>query len=249
MTNCIEEIECLSIQNNSLCKFHVQDSPKFYLLDFKYQLNTINIDLMSVSIKEAENASSEFLQMFQDKINKNTVIYTDGSRAGSEAGWSVGMANWCCNDFFKARFKLFDITSIYSAQAIALLMTIKRISSSVLNDLLIFSGSKSVLSSLLNMKKLKHQSYLIQEINQLLFECKEKNKNIELAWIPAHNIEGNDNADELAKKPAVEGPLLEVEVLHSDLVCIFRDKCIKDNDKFLNHRASSFNKGTFYFKN
>lgn len=70
-----------------------------------------------------------------------------------------------------------------------------------------------MLSSLLNVKELKHQSYLIQELNQFLFDCKEKNKNIELVWIPTHsNIKGNDNANELA---TTEDSLLEVEVPHS----------------------------------
>ena len=70
---------------------------------------------------------------------------------------------------------------------------------------------------------------LILRLNKFLFECKEKNKNI-------------------AKKAAVEDPLLEVEVPHSDLVYIFRYKCVKSNDNSLNHRTCVFNKGAFYFK-
>ena len=106
------------------------------------------------------------------------------------------------------------------------------------------------------MKELKHQSYLIQELNKLLFECKEKNKNIGLVWVPIHNgIKSNDKADELAKKVVVEDPLFEVEVSHSDLIYIFRNKCVKDNDNSLNHRACISNKGailstiSFYHRN
>lgn len=44
---------------------------------------------------------------------------------------------------------------------------------------------------------------MIQEINQSIINCTEKNKDIELIWIPAHkNILGNENADVLAKKAA-----------------------------------------------
>ena len=68
---------------------------------------------------------------FQDKIIRNTIIYTDDSRAGSDGNWSVGIAN-CCNDNF-TEFKFFDVTSIYSAEFIAFLMAIKCIVLTVLN--------------------------------------------------------------------------------------------------------------------
>jgi len=44
----------------------------------------------------------------------------------------------------------------------------------------------------------------------MLFIAREKNKNVELVWIPSHrNIYGNDKADELAKKAARKDPILE----------------------------------------
>ena len=98
----------------------------------------------------------------------------------------------------------------FQQKLISLLTAIKHINNSELSVFIIFSDSKNVLSAFLNMKELKHQSYFIQELNKFLFEEK-KDKNIELVWVPAHNgIKSNDKADELAKKVAVEGPLLEL---------------------------------------
>jgi len=89
---------------------------------------------------------------------------------------------------------------------------------------------------------------VIQEINQSIINCKKKNKDIELIWIPAHkNILGNENADVLAKRAASEGPLLDIQI-HSDIVNIFKSKYIKDNEDFLFHRAHVLNKDTNFFQ-
>lgn len=127
---------------------------------------------------------------------------------------------------------------------------IRKISKSELNNFVIFSDSKSVLNAIQNIKKLKHQPHVIQEINHLLSHCKEKNKTIELIWIPAHkNIQGNNKVDELAKKSASEGLLMEQAIPHSDIASFFKAKCQKDNDNLLERIAREQNKGNFYFQN
>jgi len=87
--------------------------------------------------------------------------------------------------------------------------------------------SKNVFNAFQNTKKLKHQLYVIQEINHLLSYCKERNKIIELIWIPAHkNIHGNNKVDELAEKSASEDLFILI------LPAFFKAKCKMDNDNF-----------------
>ncbi|KYQ48810.1 hypothetical protein ALC60_12140 [Trachymyrmex zeteki] len=191
-----------------------------------------------------------FLQVFGDKLNNRTSIFTDGSKTNINEKSFVGFANWSPNDDFIKGSKLFDVSSIFTAEAAAILSALNLIIKSDLLRFTIFSDSKSVLMALENIRKLKHHSHLIQEINQALINCKLKDKDVQLVWIPAHsNIIGNENADSLAKKAAVEGPLIEVEVPHSDIYSIFKSMCIKDDEELLYHRAFPSNRGTFFFEN
>lgn len=71
-----------------------------------------------------------------------------------------------------------------------------------------------------------------------------------MIWILSHKkILGNEKADELAKRSAQEGLLLEREVPYSDIVNIFKARCTKENEKFPQQKARVQNKGTFFFKN
>ncbi|KYN21193.1 hypothetical protein ALC57_06435 [Trachymyrmex cornetzi] len=223
----------------------------FYQLEYKNQFNQSKVDLNSgMLIKDDNNADYAFWQVFGDKLNNRTAIFTDGSKINTDEKSSVGFASWCSNDDFITSFKLFDVSSIFSAEAVAILSALNQIIKSDLTRFTIFSDSKSVLTALMNIRKLKHHPHLIQEINQELVNCKLKDKDVELTWISAHrNIQGNEKADSLAKKAAVEGPMRDIAVLHSDVYSIFKSMCIKNNEEFLYHRAFVLNKGIFFFEN
>lgn len=99
-----------------------------YQLDFRNQFNGIDIDLHSSKrIKETRNANAAFQEMFQDKASNNIFIFTDDSRTETDSSATIGMANWRPNENFVTCFKLFDLTSIFSTEAIALLDVLKLI--------------------------------------------------------------------------------------------------------------------------
>jgi len=270
MLNCLEETNNLSehfIYENNFDKvtlvlkfeevksyenfIHKSSTPICYQLDFKYQFNNVKVDLLSgESIKEASDAEKKFQKIFQDRKSSNIFIFTDGSKTETDPNnQRVGMASWSSNENFIAKYKLFDLTSSFSAEATAISFIVEKIVSSDLDNFIIFSDSKSVLNVLQNIRKIKHQPQIIQEINQMLFIAKKKNKNVELVWIPSHrNICGNDKADELAKKAAREGPFLEKKLTYSDIFTIFKKKCFKENENSLITRANEQNKGTFFFQ-
>ncbi|XP_029178519.1 uncharacterized protein LOC114946237 [Nylanderia fulva] len=224
--------------------------PTYYQLDFKNQFELTNIDISSgEELKESNDAEGLFTKIFQEKISNKIAIFTDGSRSVIGDKSYVGMANWCSNDQFTASFKLFDHASIFSAEAMAILKALKTINESELSSFIIFSDSMSVLKALSNRRKLRNQNHIIQEIKHLLSVNKKRNKDIELIWIPSHsNIEGNENADALAKNAAQEGPFLNQELPYSDIANVFKLKCKKENDCDVINRAQTQGKGAFYFE-
>ncbi|KYM82409.1 hypothetical protein ALC53_07197 [Atta colombica] len=167
---------------------------QFYQVEYKSQLNTINVDPISnVEIKEVCNANIKFSQIFQDRLSDRTVIFTDRSKTDNDSR---------------------------STEVIALLTVLKHINISEHINFTIFSDSKSTLSSLQNIHKLKHQSHIIQE----------------LIWISAHRT----------KRAASKGDLLIVEVFY--ITNIFKIQCNKNNEDFLKYRANVLYKGTEYFQ-
>ncbi|KYN36626.1 hypothetical protein ALC56_08415, partial [Trachymyrmex septentrionalis] len=60
-------------------------------------------------------------------LRNRTIIFIDGSRTDINGVSSVGMTSWSLNEFFTFSYKLFDVTSIYTTKAIALLTVLKRI--------------------------------------------------------------------------------------------------------------------------
>lgn len=99
-----------------------------FQLDFRNQFNAIDIDSHSGKrIKEIRNANTAFQEMFQDKESNNVFIFTDDSRTETDSNATIGMANWSPSENFVTCFKFFDLTSIFSAEAIALLDILKLI--------------------------------------------------------------------------------------------------------------------------
>jgi len=117
------------------------------------------------SIKEASDAEKKFQKIFQDRESNNIFIFTDGSKTEIDSNnQRVGMASWSSNENFITEYKLFDLTSSFSAEAV--LTIVEKIISSDLDNFIIFSDSKSVLNVLQNIRKIKRQPHIIQEINQ-----------------------------------------------------------------------------------
>ncbi|XP_018399565.1 PREDICTED: RNA-directed DNA polymerase from mobile element jockey-like [Cyphomyrmex costatus] len=213
----------------------------YHTLDFKNQLADINIDLLSgESMIDANNANALFQDTFYSKLPTFTFIFTDGSvTSRTDDGAMVGVASWSANEQFTASYKIYDLGSIFTAEATALHQVLKLILSAEVSNFLIFLDCKSILKAIANGRNLRHQSYLIQEIYELLIKCKEKNKVIQLVWIPSHcGIAGNEMVDGLAKQAAREGTFLDQALPHSDVVCKFKAQLIAKNRNALNMKAT-----------
>lgn len=228
------------------------DKPICYQLEFNRILTSLNIDLCSgLEIRKAQNPINKFEELFFTNKPKNdpVFIFTDGSRIDNGKSSIVGCASWSSDVGVSFKYKLYDKASIFTAEAVAILKTLEKIELSTSTEFYIFSDSLSVLSALQNTKKLKNQNYLIQRINDYIYKCTYKAKNIRLIWIPSHlGIEGNEKADAMAKLAAKEGPLLEFDLPYADLLSSFKMKCLKNNINTITRVADELGKGSLFFR-
>ena len=120
-------------------------------------------------------------------------IFTDASK-NQYAAFS-GLAFFIPNSNIKQQFKIIPQGSIFTAEALAIILAIHHIKNQKIKDATIFTDSLSVLKALQNyyIIKSKNTSHLILDIKTLLHSCKTENVNITLIWIPSHcNIADNE---------------------------------------------------------
>lgn len=125
---------------------------------------------------------------------KNIVltVYTDGSKINDSVSYAL-----ICDRSVVETNKLHPMTSIYTAEAIAILKAVEFIIAiPVEGQKAIVTDSRSVLEELSSSNSKK------SEITNLIKNS--LNKNTSIIWVPSHlNIRGNDFADEIAKKKQI----------------------------------------------
>ncbi|XP_017304933.1 uncharacterized protein LOC108254458 [Diaphorina citri] len=145
----------------------------------------------TTEIKSAFNSYAHNLTNF-------TPCFVDGSKSSNNTGcaFKIGIV--------EKSFKLNPLTSILSAELIAIIECLKYIisihysDSSFHHKYVIYSDS---LSSLKHLHSIFLQKPIIAHIHNLLETCSSKNIDIKFCWIPSHKgIQGNDRVDILAKE-------------------------------------------------
>jgi len=131
------------------------------------------------------------LKSILENLNEFKELYTDASKSDDGVGIAIIKNN------LQTSFKLPSTCSIYTAEALAILIAIKYINKKVNQKYIILSDS---LSSLISVKNKFNPSDIAIHIQNRLEEAKEKNNNIIIIWIPGHiGIIGNEMADKQAK--------------------------------------------------
>ena len=158
------------------------------------------IDLSLTKHIKAHTSSRTYQKFFKEISQKHpnrTHIFTDGSKDLA----SVGAAAY--SSAAASQRKINGSASIFTAEAIALEMALQIVKKSSKTSFLVFSDSLSALKALKSCKT-NNMSVLrlLEEINSL-----HPDKDIIFVWIPGHvGIEGNDQADHLAKEAATFEP-------------------------------------------
>jgi len=153
-----------------------------------YQINT------ELSCLYKHQTSPNIFKSFFKSIISNykdfQEVYTDGSKTHEGVGFSIIFPNK------KILHQLPPYCSIFTAEAIAILMAIETILQEAHSKFIILSDSLSMIRSLQN---LFNPGYIASKILNNLNIASGLGKNIVIMWIPGHSgIIGNEIADEHA---------------------------------------------------
>lgn len=207
----------------------------------KFPAINIIIDHTLSSKEEVYNNLSEW--------HDHHLIYTDGSKTDSNVSFALF-------DSTLSRglgYKLNSNSSIFTAEAVAILAALKHIKhqNQGFKKWLIVSDSMSVLKTLQNHKLHAKTSYLIFAIKELWFDLQlTGNFSISFMWVPSHiGVIGNERADFLAKSITTSNlasELFNVTLPYTDLIPVLRQRMIRKWMSHWNHAIQVENKGLWY---
>ena len=161
----------------------------------EYRYKNFNLSISEeLHMCSKENLSeTAWVSAYRDlcqKYSNFSQIFTDGSLTDK----NVGCAVWSEN--FKLQAKLPPHYSIFSAEMYSIYSAVSFIQN-FKGNFVIFTDSLSSVRALKNASQTKH-SLTLKTANLL---SSTTNKKIVIEWIPSHvGIEGNENADKLAKE-------------------------------------------------
>ena len=143
-----------------------------------------------------------FLPAFKEAVKEDYqgwwVLYTDGSKTDR------GVAAAVAAEGVKVGMTLPRMASIFTAEIHAIRLALKEIGRAKHDRYLICSDSLSSVMAIENPAPRNHLVQRLQgEISTLITAC----KTLAFMWIPGHSgIEGNNNADETAKRATAQPP-------------------------------------------
>lgn len=177
------------------------------------------LELTTPSRKDETNPEyyrRSFNKLQAEMINHD-FIYTDGTKQNNQTGAAVVTKNETYH------YHLPSTTSIFSAEAEA----IKRALETTLQNnetnknKVICSDSYGVI---LNISKLYPKNCIIQKIQNLITELRNKNTKITFIWTPSHvGIAGNEKAD-AAAKTALQDPEIDTPIQTYDIIAEMKTK-------------------------
>ena len=177
----------------------------------------VSVDFSVASHEKSTTSPQEYKKHFNELCKKYpnyNQIFTDGSK--SEDG--VGAA--CFSASGERQRGLNFCSSIFSAEASALEMAVDSAKASTERKHLILSDSLSLLRAI-KSKNLKDMRIL--RIYERLVKVENRGKTVVFAWIPGHSdIQGNEQADYLAKESAKLRISREMKMPPSDFKPVFK---------------------------
>jgi ribonuclease HI len=155
------------------------------------------------------------------------LIYTDGSKTRT----GVGAAFYHPHKNHAQGYSLPPETSIFSAEAFAIITALKYITSLQESHFAILTDSKSVLQALETNCFKSTTNWLQFDLKARIQTAKKAGKTIKLIWIPGHSdILGNEVVDKAAKSSANE-PKYNLPIPYTDIIPILKAQQIEQWQK------------------
>lgn len=173
------------------------------------------------------------------------MFFTDGSKMDN--GEFVGLASFRVKNQETFSFRTTGIASIFSAEAMAIAETLNIIERLNRTEYIIFSDSRSVLQALNGILKWS-ASYLIFMIKEKLKKLRDRGKEVQFYWIPAHRgIYYNERADLAAKESIRKGRDSQILIPTSDAKAKWKSQLRDEFHEWCLDTGQD--KGKNYFKN
>lgn len=228
-------------------KIHTHALPTPYQFPFSLINSSPNINTtIGLLVKSAECKETTLQEeLSKENLESHTQIYTDGSnlREGSYVGYSSVIPS---HDIV-IKHRISSYASIFTAEALAILTSLRAIRSNNLERVVILTDSLSVLVALRDLSFSKTKSHIIYQILELWSSLTAESKEIAFVWVPSHvGIPGNELADLHAKQAINDASLQNTPIPQTD----FRESItrrMKDRTSKL-LRIQSASKGSHYFK-
>uniref|UniRef100_A0ABD2XP96 RNase H type-1 domain-containing protein n=1 Tax=Trichogramma kaykai TaxID=54128 RepID=A0ABD2XP96_9HYME len=227
----------------------IHNHPVPYDYEYTKLLQKPPTDLDSgLLIQKSSNAQKAFNNLFKNKMENSTVIFTDGSKIDKDQ--PTGLAIYFPQTQSHEMFKISKYASIFTAEALAIYLALKITLENKYTRTWIFTDSKSSLEAIQNYSPIKklNTSPIIIDTLQIYHTLAQNNQEINLVWIPSHlGILHNEEVDNLAKRAIRIGSPLPLKLFYTDF-----HNHLSENHKATTNlrllREAQF-KGTLYFDN
>lgn len=177
--------------------------------------------------QQKEDCRTTIFNIIQEKQGENAIAFTDGSCLGNPGPCGAGaiISTNTSNPSVRLHRPVAQRGSILLAELVAIVMVLEHTISEQLyqsiNELLIFSDSQTAVGLLTLNWTPKNYIDVIRDIKELIEEVRIRGITTSILWTPGHaNIQGNDEADLLAKQGAEEAkemPPEENVITHQDV--------------------------------
>jgi len=211
-TNFIETIKSVAgeigILNLNVCPpVCWSEVPLWLIPDPNVDLYFLKTSKRMMSEVVVEEIKSQQCQIWGDHLQ----IYTDGSK-DPESG-KVAFGTSIPKLGYKKGYRIPDYFSVFTAELMAVLWAVRWVEDNKREYSVICSDSAATLNTIKNMKT-KARPDLLVEILQVLYRIHKAGNEVGFLWVPAHmGVEGNEEADEVAKK-AVQEERVQLDLQH-----------------------------------
>ena len=222
---------CWADYNDTFHELEISSKCLTYSIPYSIQFLEKNVDTeIGKEIKRSKDPSESFSKYLNNNSRFVYHIYTDGSKNDDSCGCGVYMMNSVA-----ISLKMNKYSSIFSAEAYAIYMALRKIKELNIDNVMICTDSLSVLSGIKSLG-LKSNIYpifgnILLLLNELILE---NAKNIKFVWIPSHvGLFGNEKADELAKKSLSNVTIHYVRVFYKEIYSLFNNQSLVDMQEYV----------------